>query len=123
MPRKHFVLEDEADRILPELAARAGMSQGQLISHLILEEVKRQKDELRASSEAHRAYLAAHMAAGMCAEIRDMFNSYLHVFEGTVTGEQFRAFDEVPHAWGQKAAEREEYRRKVALDKKRRKSP
>lgn len=121
--RKHLLLTEKACNLLDELTEAAGVPKGQYISYLIVEEAARQKDELSASGEAHRAYLAAHAAAGDTAMIKDMLNSYFHQFEGMATAESFRAFDDAPHIWGKKSVEALEYRRKVAFERKRKKSP
>ncbi|AVQ97001.1 hypothetical protein DRA42_12775 [Ethanoligenens harbinense] len=121
--RKHLLLTEKACNSLDELAKAAGMPKGQYISCLILEEAARQKDELSASGEAHRAYLAAHAADRKMAILLDSWNSYLHQFESGATDENFRPAADDPQIWVKKADDLEEYRRKVAYDKKRRKSP
>lgn len=118
MPRKHFILEDEADRILPELAARAGMSYGKYISHLVMQEYARQNNELQIADLLRRIYSTVKAIDKRSAVELDASNSFFHQFETGATAENFRAVDDDPHPWIQKGYESEEYRRRKANFKK-----
>ncbi|MFT9078613.1 hypothetical protein [Ethanoligenens sp.] len=113
MIRKHFYLSQEALDALEKLSNAAHLNTSQFLNKALLDmaaKLEGAEKHKSAADEAHRAYLAAHAAAKLCAEFCDMFNSYLHSFESSTTADQFRTFDRQPHIWAQKAQDAEEQR-------------
>lgn len=118
MPRKHFVIEDDAAEKLPELAEREGMTQGKYISYLIRQEYARQKGELQIDERLHRMDLREKAMDQKLAILLDASNSFYHQFETGATAENFRSVDDDPHPWIEKGYEFEEHRRRKANFKK-----